>query len=59
MVEITDTDCESQLVTYIFLLSGLKIIPVAPEPPEGIVIIMLLVESSIAEIELGELGSEI
>ena len=59
MVEITDTDCESQLVTYIFLLSGLKIIPVAPEPPVGIVVIMLLVESSIAEIELGDVGSEI
>lgn len=59
MVEITDTDCESQLVTYKFPLSGLKIIPVAPEPPEGIVIIMLLVESSIAEMELGDVGSEI
>jgi hypothetical protein len=59
MVEITDTVCEYQLVTYIFLLSGLNIIPVAPEPPVGIVVIMLLVESSIAETELVELGSEL
>jgi hypothetical protein len=57
MVEITDTVCEYQLVTYTFPFSGLKVIPVAPEPPVGIVVRMLFVESSITETALVELGS--
>jgi hypothetical protein len=56
---MTDTVCEYQLVTYMLPFSGLNVIPVTPEPPLGTVAIMLLVESSIAETEPVELGSEL
>ena len=42
-----------------FPFSGLKAIPVAPEPAVGIVVRMLFVESSITEtalVELSDLG---
>jgi hypothetical protein len=56
---MTDTVCEYQFVTYMFPFSGLNVIPVAPEPPVGIVVRMLLVESSITDTALVELGSEL